>query len=90
MQVIKICGIEDLAVSECASRVNAQPVVSYPYFINAGKYIYFLLSLRVRLVRRFNLRRSCCGGTPTFVHSNKSRQKCICGGVPPPCQNRKL
>lgn len=53
--MIKICGIEDLAVSECASRVNAQPVASYPYFINAGKYIYFLLSLRVRLVCRFNL-----------------------------------
>ena len=85
-----ICGTKDLAVGECASRVNDQPVVSYPYFINAGKYIYFSLSFRVRLVCRFNLCRSRCGGAPTFVHSDKSRQKRICGGVPPPCQNRKF
>ena len=34
--------------------------------------------------------RPCCGDAPTFVRSDKSRQKRICGAVPPLCQNRKL
>ena len=53
----------------CVTCLQAQLVRRCLYF--SAPY------LGVRITCRFNLRRSCCGGAPTFVRSDKSRQKRI-------------